>query len=44
METNTTAVLHNLEQAAEGNTIWDYFLILLVVLAGFMIGRFEVSV
>ncbi|MGE4489604.1 MAG: mechanosensitive ion channel family protein, partial [Kiritimatiellales bacterium] len=40
METNTTAVLHNLEQAAEGNTIWDYFLILLVVLAGFMIGRF----
>lgn len=40
METNATAILTTLQQAAEGNDFWDYCLVVLVVLAGFVAGRF----
>lgn len=40
METNVTAVLSALQQTVETNSLWDYCLIVLVILAGFVVGRF----
>jgi MscS family membrane protein len=40
METNATAILATLQQTMETNSFWDYCLIILVILAGFIAGRF----
>lgn len=40
METDSAVMMTTLRQAAETNSFWDYCLMILVILAGFIAGRF----